>query len=137
MAQRGEVSVVILLDTCSLLWLAADQDRLSAAAKTAIGENADRLFVSSISAFELAIKARKGKLELPMGPAIWYESALQHHGLTEVPIDGAIASLAVNLPPLHSDPCDRFIIATALHHGMAIVTCDVLISQYKEARVVW
>ncbi len=128
---------MILLDTCALLWLAADQDKLSTSAKKAIRDHAGRLFVSSISAFEIAVKARRGKLELPMEAGAWFERALKHHGLTEVAIDGGIAARSVGLPPLHNDPCDRFIIATALHHDMAILTCDNLISQYEEIRVIW
>ncbi len=128
---------MLLLDTCALLWLAADQARLSKPAKNAIREHADRLFVSSITAFEIAIKAKSGKLELPMVADAWFEKALRHHGLTEVSVDGAIAAGSVNLPPLHNDPCDRIIIATALRHNMAIVTCDALIAQYKAVKVIW
>lgn len=128
---------MLLLDTCTLLWLAADQDRLSKPAKDAIREHADRLFVSSITAFEIAIKARSGKLELPMEAGAWFEKALRHHGLTEVAVDGAIAAGSVNLPPLHNDPCDRIIIATALRHNMAVVTSDAVIAQYEKVRVIW
>ena len=128
---------MLLLDTCVLLWLASDQDRLSMPAKIAIKDNADRLFVSSISAFEIAVKASKGKLELPMDAGTWFDKALRHHGLTEVAIESAIAVGSVNLPMLHNDPCDRFIIATALQHNMSIVTSDSLIAQYKMAKVIW
>lgn len=128
---------MILLDTCALLWLAADQDKLSTGARKAIRDHADQLFVSSISAFEIAVKARRGKLDLPMDADVWFERALRHHGLTEVKVDGSIAARSVGLPSLHNDPCDRFIIATALQHDMTILTCDNLISQYKEVRVIW
>ena len=131
------MSAALLLDTCVLLWLAADPDKLSARARDAIREHADSLFVSAITAFEIAIKARKGRLELALSPKAWYEKALRHHGLAEISLDGAIAARAVELPPLHNDPCDRFIIATALQHGMAVVTSDALIAQYKQIKVVW
>ena len=71
---------MILLDTCALLWLAADQTRLSERAKEQIQNNADQLFVSAISAFEIGIKARKGKLILPMSAARWFEKAIDFHG---------------------------------------------------------
>lgn len=137
MAAGCEVPAVILLDTCALLWLAANQDKLSVVAKAVIREYAGRLFVSSISAFEIAIKARSGKLELPMAAGTWFEKALRHHGLAEVPVNAAIACCSAGLPPLHNDPCDRIIIATALEHGMRIVTCDALIAQYEEVKVIW
>lgn len=129
--------MMLLLDTCALLWLAADQSRLSENAKNALRENANSLFISAISAFEIAVKMRSGKLELPLDPGIWFEKALRNHGLQELPVTGSIAVRSVTLPPLHNDPCDRFIIATALQNSMAIVTCDSLIAQYREVKVIW
>ncbi len=129
--------MMLLLDTCTLLWLAADQSRLSENAKNAIRENIGSLFVSSISAFEIAVKARSRKLELPMNPGNWFEKVLNHHGLQELTINSSIAVRSVALPPLHNDPCDRFIIATALQNSMDLVTSDALIAQYKEVKVIW
>lgn len=137
MAGRFKVTGMILLDTCALLWLAADQSKLSERAKKTIQENAERLFISSISAFEIAVKAQRGKLELPMPPEIWFEKALKHHGIQEIEINSDIAFCAVALAPLHNDPCDRFIIATALQNSMKIITSDFLIVQYKEVKVIW
>jgi len=128
---------MILLDTCALLWLAADQKRLSATAKKTIGENTGRLFVSAISAFEIAVKSQKGKLVLPLPARAWFERAIDFHGIYQISIDGAIAASSVELPPHHNDPCDRFIIATAVHHAMPIVTRDNLIVQYNEVKVIW
>ncbi|MCL6592075.1 MAG: hypothetical protein K6U80_19265 [Firmicutes bacterium] len=48
-----------------------------------------------------------------------------------------IAIQAVMLPLLHNDPCDRFIIATAIENSQTIVTSDLMIAQYKEAKVIW
>ena len=127
----------MILDTCALLWLASDQGKLSTAAKETIGGNAGNLFVSAITAFEIAVKARSGKLELPMSPRAWSEGALAFHGVREIPIDSSIALGAVELPPLHNDPCDRLIVATALQHSMPIITCDRLIAQYENAEVIW
>ncbi len=128
---------MILLDTCTLLWLAADQTSLSPNAKEAIRLNSDSLFVSAISAFEIAVKNRRGKLELPMDAAAWFQMALKHHGIQEIGINSSIAISAVTLPPLHNDPCDRFIIATAPQNSMTIITSDNLIAQYKEIKVIW
>lgn len=129
--------MMLLLDTCALLWLAADQDRLSDRAKTALGDSAGSLFVSAITAFEIAHKHRRGKLLLPIEPAEWYAEALETHGLTEIPITGEIASHAVDLPPIHRDPCDRFIIATAQLHNLAVLTADQTIPRYPDLKVVW
>jgi PIN domain nuclease of toxin-antitoxin system len=128
---------MLLLDTCVLLWLAADQSKLSSNAVKAIRENAEWLFVSPVSAFEIAIKARKGKLDLPLEPRIWFEKVIRHHGIQEAPLNSAVAFRAVLLPLLHNDPCDRFIIATALKNSMTIITGDSLIAQYTEVKVIW
>ena len=128
---------MIILDTCALLWLAADQKKLSPKAKKAIEHNADSLFVSAITAFELAVKCRNGKLKLPLPTLDWYIQALDFHGIKELPVTGTIAVHAVQLPLLHNDPCDRMIIATAQMHTMKILTCDELIAQYKNIDLVW
>ena len=65
----------VLLDTCTLLWLVGEQSRLSDRAKTLI-IGADSVGVSSISAFEIALKHRKGRLELPFDPTDWRQKAL-------------------------------------------------------------
>jgi PIN domain nuclease of toxin-antitoxin system len=128
---------MILLDTCTLLWLASDQNRLSRNAKAAISKHAGELFISSISAFEIALKSRKGNIQLPLPSSEWVLEALKHHGIQELPVDSLISIKSVELPLLHNDPCDRFIIASAIQNSMAIVTCDPLIAQYKDVEVIW
>lgn len=128
---------MILLDTCTLLWLASDPSRLSSSAREQIRGHADALFVSAISAFEIAVKQRKGALMLPLAPEPWFERVLEHHGIEEIPVTGQIASRAVALPPFHNDPCDRIIIATAVTQGLSIITPDEMIRSYGDARVLW
>jgi PIN domain nuclease of toxin-antitoxin system len=128
---------MVLLDTCALLWLAADQQKLSVKAKKEIEKSANGLFISAISAFEIAIKFRNKKLLLPLPPQEWFPQAIDFHGIREVPLTSAIAISAAILPPVHNDPCDRIIIATAQIHSMRIITCDPLFAGYKQAHVVW
>jgi PIN domain nuclease of toxin-antitoxin system len=128
---------LLLLDTCALLWLASDQSKLSARARTAIEENKDSLFVSAISAFEIALKVRNSRLELPSQPAEWFNEVLDFHGLHELPVTGAIAALSAGLPLLHNDPCDHIIIASALSYRAPIVTSDKLFAKYKNIKIIW
>ena len=128
---------MILLDTCTLLWLSSDQKKLSSKAKKEIEKNARSLFVSAITAFEIAIKCRNGKLELPLPSLDWFTEVVDFHGIREIPVTSSIAVSSVQLPPLHNDPCDRIIIATSQLNAMKIVTCDKLISQYENAEVIW
>jgi PIN domain nuclease of toxin-antitoxin system len=119
----------MILDTCALLWLAEGGDRLSPAARDRI-ENAPVVYVSSISAFEIGIKCRSGKLKLPMPAAEWFQAVVDHHGLAIQPLDWDVCIAAAELPPLHKDPCDRFIIAAAKMRHLPVVTTDASFSAY-------
>ena len=127
----------LLLDSCAILWLAADQARLTPTARQAIADHPAALFVSAISAFEISLKHRKGRLDLGMEPDEWWMRAMAHHGLIVLPVTDEIALASTALPPLHADPCDRIIVATGEKHGASIVTSDALIRQYPSAKVVW
>lgn len=128
---------MILLDTCALLWLEAEGNHLSETAKLAITQSPGKVYVSAASAFEMALKHAVGKLELPLPPDVCYRRLLELHALRELPISGKIASLAGTLPLIHRDPCDRFIIATALNEGMPIITADRVIPRYPDVNVIW
>jgi PIN domain nuclease of toxin-antitoxin system len=128
---------MVLLDTCTLLWLAGDPSALSQPARDAIDAAEDGPAVSAVAAFEVAIKWHQGKLTLPLPPDQWYARALAGHGVREIPVDGLCALRAAGLPPIHHDPCDRFLIATAQLHKLPIVTPDRIIAQYDGLRVIW
>ncbi len=128
---------MLLLDTCGLLWLAADPSRLSDRARDLVRANPAALFISAITAFEIAVKFRKGKLRLALPPEAWIQRALDHHGIRELPISWQIAARSALLPPLHADPADRMIVATAEAHSLLILTPDPLIAAYPGARVAW
>ena len=88
------------------------------------------LYVSSISAFEIALKSGKGALELPQSPEEWFERFADHHGVLILPLDFHICVTAEQLPPFHNDACDRFIIATAQVNEMPVVTADERFERY-------
>ncbi|MCK6484874.1 MAG: type II toxin-antitoxin system VapC family toxin [Gemmatimonadaceae bacterium] len=127
----------LLLDTCTLLWLAADQSRLSARARDAIAAESAGLHVSAITAFEIGVKHAQGRIVLPMDPWRWLRTAIAHHGLFSVSITARIALEATRLPALHRDPCDRIIVATARRRRMTIVTPDERIAAYPNVRTLW
>lgn len=128
---------MLLLDTCALVWLADGGGTLSALAREALGRHVGGLYVSAVSAFEVALLRRKGRLELRQPPEEWYSRVLDFHGLRELPLTGLIAARAVALPDIHRDPCDRFIVATAQEHQLRIVTADQTIPRYPGVGVVW
>lgn len=127
----------MLLDTCTLLWLAGDPASLSAPARAAIADAPGLLCVSAISALEIGVKVRKGKLELPLPPEEWWALALRTHDLTEVEVDGDPGVASAALPPLHRDPADRIIVATALAMGLPVLTPDRHIAAYPGVEVRW
>jgi len=119
----------MILDTCALLWLARGGEGLSEDAARAIDE-APVVYVSAITGFEIGLKYRSGKLELPALPLEWLGAIVEHHGLSVLPLDLPICVRATELPAVHTDPCDRLIIATAQIHGLPVVTADPVYSQY-------
>ncbi len=121
---------VLMLDTCALLWLAAGNDRLSEHALRQI-ENASIVYVSAISAWEISLKYEKKQLILPMEAERWFSLALEKHFLTLYPLDVAILCMANRLPHHHSDPADRFIIATAMKEKATVVTADETFLKYN------
>jgi len=127
---------MLLLDTCTLLWLVADQRKLSSRARKLLASAHTRLHVSAISAFEIGIKARRRALTLPLPAEQWYAEALEFHALEEIPITGAIAAASTALPPLHADPCDRMIVATARAGGLTVLTPDAHIHAY-DVKAAW
>ena len=119
----------MILDTCALLWLASGDKKLSRSALKEIN-SASAVYVSAISGFEIAIKVAKGKLKLPHAPQEWFEKVVEHHGLTVLPLELNVCIAAAELPRVHDDPCDRFIITTAKLNDLTVVTADERFEKY-------
>ena len=119
----------LLLDTCALLWLASGDRALSAKARSLI-ENAPVVYVSPVTAWEIAVKASKGKIQLPISPREWFDSVVEMYGIDVLKLSADDMLKAAELPWLHKDPADRFIIATALKNGFAVVTADGNFGKY-------
>ena len=90
----------MLLDTCAMIWLAMGGGSLSERAKQEI-EEAPAVYVSSISAFEIAYASARGGLELPWDAERWYLEVLDKHSLTEVLLSSKIAIPSTKLPMVH------------------------------------
>lgn len=120
---------MIILDTCAVLWLAEGSARLSSETASIIDREAV-VAVSSISAFEIALKHRNGKLSLPMSPEEWWARFITHHRVDVLDLSPELVMGATRLPPIHKDPADRFIIATALSHNSPVVSADRRFAEY-------
>jgi PIN domain nuclease of toxin-antitoxin system len=119
----------MMLDTCALLFLASGDRRLSRIARERLSKQTARWFCA-ISSFEIALKYRQKKLELPLPPARWLHKMSQRYALTEVPLDSALCLAAAALPDHHRDPFDRFIIGAALRLHVPVVTIDPHFQHY-------
>jgi len=119
----------LLLDTCALLWLASGDAALSEKAREKMA-NAAVLYVSPITAWEIAVKTAKGKILLPCSAREWFHAVVKRYGIQvlKMAADEMLASAA--LPWHHKDPADRFIIATALQSGLVVVTADPNFPKY-------
>lgn len=120
----------MILDTCALLWLASgDRRRLSQSVLVEI-DRATTVSVVAITGFEIGIKQKAGKLLLPVAPQEWFEAVLAFHQIDVIKLDLKTCIRATQLPPIHKDPCDRLIIASALIHDFPVVTADSRFSEY-------
>jgi PIN domain nuclease of toxin-antitoxin system len=116
---------VIVLDTHVLAWADNDERKLGRKARALIERlwDSGQVAVCAISFWELALLQSKQRFKLPAGVDEW-RGQLLIAGLIELPVDGAIGIRAVALNGLPDDPADRLIVATALHHGAALLTAD-------------
>jgi PIN domain nuclease of toxin-antitoxin system len=129
---------MILLDTCTLLWLSENPPRLpESVIKLIRNTAAGHRYVSAITAFEIGVKCHKGKLVLPKATQLWFSETISQRGLCALSITDRIAFRAAGLPGIHRDPADRIIIATALEYNLVIVTPDDIFMKYPGIRVNW
>jgi PIN domain nuclease of toxin-antitoxin system len=129
---------LIVLDTHALLWWALDPDQLSEVARSAVLDMEHRGgFASAISIWEIAIKVKRGKLELPISVEEFTRRIERGAVVELVPVDTSIWLRSVALPWKHADPADRVIVATALMRGLPILTKDTLIREFTDVRSLW
>jgi PIN domain nuclease of toxin-antitoxin system len=124
-----ERRLIVLLDTSALLFYSINPDRLTARASDAI-ESADVLFVSSISFWEIGIKQKSGKLELPLELDTFVERMNQACEIQILPVDLQVWMGNVHLDWAHRDPADRTIVATGQLISVPIVTSDKRIQEF-------
>ena len=121
----------LLLDTHVLVWWLSDSRNLKADARSAIA-SADIVWVSAVSALEIAIKARLGKLRVE-GPV---ETMARKAGFDELPVTLRHADYVRLLPSHHEDPFDRLLVAQAQMEGATLVTHDRQLGHY-DVPVLW
>jgi PIN domain nuclease of toxin-antitoxin system len=120
----------VLLDTCTFLWITADAPALSTGARDIFRNPANDIYLSSVAAWEIAVKYALGRLPLPAPPERFVPAQRDAHGIEALPLDEESVLQAHRLPDFHRDPFDRMLVCQAIVHGMVIITPDPLVAQY-------
>jgi PIN domain nuclease of toxin-antitoxin system len=121
---------VLLLDTAVLIWWDSNDPRLGGSARAAIQE-ADEVWVSAASAWEITIKTALGKIRSTRQPA----KAVADGGFRELVVTFEHVEAVGRLPSHHGDPFDRLIIASATVEQCTIVTSDTKFRLYDVALI--
>lgn len=125
----------LLLDTHAFLWFVTGDERLSPRVRRALTADDNELMLSAASVWEMAIKARLGRLTLP-GTVKEYVAEKVAGGFAILPIEWTHAAAVENLPLHHRDPFDRLIVAQALAENLPVVSGDPAFRRYG-VRLVW
>ena len=104
----------LLLDTHSVLWSFADVTKLSSTAITLLQNPQNEVWVSAVTAWEIAIKANLGKLQAPTNLEPYLLEQLEKRQMNLLPISLADVTFVRNMPNFHGDPFDRLLIAQAI-----------------------
>ncbi|MCE9526666.1 MAG: type II toxin-antitoxin system VapC family toxin [Planctomycetales bacterium] len=120
----------LLLDTHAFLWFLANNPSLSSTALQAISNPQNDVFVSTVSAWEIAIKASSGKLTLARPFASIFPQQLALNNMDLLPIEVPHLAGLFALPSFHRDPFDRLLVAQAIVEGMTLVTSDAQLANY-------
>ena len=123
--------IMLLLDTHVWIWWAEQDRRLPRALKEKMEEHEGILAVSSATIDETLTLARRNRITLNRATDVWIERATHGADIEIIPLDGAIAKQAGNLPFHHGDPIDRLIIATAICQKALLASMDSQFPHYE------
>ena len=126
----------LLLDTHTLLWFLREPDKLPPNVQEEIESSGADAFVSIATLWEIAIKARLGKLQLPGDLAPFLTDHLVRNHVTTLSIHLSHTLHVYMLPALHRDPFDRLLVAQSQLEQLPILTADPLIRQYS-VQTIW
>lgn len=113
-----------LLDTHALIWWVTGDDRISPQLRRLIGDADTDVYVSAATAWEIATKARIGKLEAPQGLLLDFVAAVESLGFLPLPITLRHGSDAGRLCGAHRDPFDRMLAAQARAERLTLMSVD-------------
>lgn len=124
------------MDTCTFLWAIEGGGELSEVARDALVDPGNDVFLSAVSAWEIAVKHRLGRLPLPEPPERYVPAQRSARGIVALPIDEDAVLYLARLPSLHRDPFDRMLVCQALAGAYTLVTPDPEVARYP-VRILW
>jgi len=126
----------LLLDTHTALWWVNEYEKLSSSVRNILMDDANELYISVTSLWEIAIKVSIGKMNGLTGGISAFNTVLKRMPVSILPVMQRHIVIVETLPFIHRDPFDRLLVATAKSEDMAIVTADENIHKY-DVRYVW
>ncbi len=120
----------LLVDTCTLIWMTAEPQRLSKPCVQALDNPESELFLSDCTVWEICQKWQSGKLKLPEPPRNWCQNQIAVWKLEPVTMERSHLFRVSELPDHHRDPFDRLLVSQALEERLTIVTPDSAIQRY-------
>jgi PIN domain nuclease of toxin-antitoxin system len=125
----------LLLDTHIFLWLSSEPEKLSDQARSLCEDEANQLYLSLVTPWEVQIKQQLGKLECKQPLSTLIETQQRENDLHLLPVQLEHIYGLASLPNHHRDPFDRLLIAQAITESMVLVTVDEKIPLYPVATV--
>ena len=125
-----------LLDGVVWLWSIDSVEKINNSAREILENGRQEVYFSAATVWELTIKARLGKLNLPGPPGQCIPAFMAKQGLRPLPVSHLHAVKIYDLPSHHRDPFDRMIIAQAILEDMVVLTADRMFQHYP-VEVLW
>ncbi|MBL1208234.1 type II toxin-antitoxin system VapC family toxin [Geminocystis sp. GBBB08] len=127
----------IVLDTCALIWWSLDPDMLSPSARNLcdVMEKNKNGLVASISLWEIALKVKKGKLDLGIDINTYINILDRSDVIKIISVDVDLWLDSINLDWKHRDPADRVIVALANNYQAQLITKDTIIKDFYSLTV--
>lgn len=126
----------LLLDTCAFLWVVTGSAELSPRARDAFQSPANEVYLSPVSAWEIAVKHALGRLPLTDPPDQLVPAQRRAHRIDELPLTEDAVLYLPKLPDWHKDPFDRMLVCQALASGLTLLTPDPELARYP-VRTLW
>jgi PIN domain nuclease of toxin-antitoxin system len=123
-----------LIDTHVVIWMAEDSEKLPPKMKKILEDEENKIYLCTISLWEIAIKMNLGKLDLGVRLDEFFIN-IEQRDFSILHIENDYLNALSDLPYIHKDPFDRLLISTALTENLTIMTIDENIQQYDVAWV--